>query len=88
MTNAEKQTMEALTKELHATNSKMDRIIRMLSIQNVIHLTCNGANYNDFKDVVEDMLNCNDLFEDIVKNHAIQAAINKRKENSNNAEEV
>ena len=83
MTNAEKQTMEALTKELHATNSKLDRVIRMLSIQNVMYLQRNGADLNDFKDVVEYVLNCNDLFEDIVKNHAIQAAINKRKENNN-----
>ena len=83
MTNAEKQTFDTLIKELHATNSKLDRVIRMLSIQNVMYLQRNGADLNDFKDVVEDVLNCNDLFEDIVKNHAIQAAINKRKENNN-----
>lgn len=85
MTNAEKQTMEALTKELHATNSKLDRIIRMLSIQNVMGMHYSGVN---FRDGVEAILNNNDIFEDMVKNHAIQAAINKRKENSNNAEEV
>ena len=80
MTNAEKQTMEALTKELHATNSKLDRVIRMLSIQNVMNMHYSGV---DFKDGVEAILNDNDIFEDMVKNHAIQAAINKRKENSN-----
>lgn len=86
MTAGEKQTYEALIKEQKATNQKLDRLIRMLSIQNTMQMMNKADELNlEFRDVINTILFTNDMFEDTVKTHALEAAFNKRKEKEENA---
>ena len=85
MTAGEKQTYEALIKEQKATNQKLDRLIRMLSIQNTMAMMDKADDLKlDIKDIITTILFTNDIFEDTVKTHALEAAFNKRKEKEEN----
>lgn len=72
MTQAEKATLDNLTKEAKGINVRLDRLIRQIEISNVIEAKKNGI---DFKTLIES----NDEFETLLKKHAVDIMVRKNK---------
>lgn len=72
MTQAEKATLDNLTKEAKGINVRLDRLIRQIEISNVIEAKKNDIDFNT-------LIESNDEFESLLKKHAVDIMVRKNK---------
>lgn len=79
-TKEEKELFQELKNELRGTNTRIERLTRQLEIQNLLTIMTTSFSEVDRDRLIAEsklVLDANDVFESVLKQHAIDAAKKK-----------
>lgn len=89
-TKEEKELFQELKNELRGTNTRIERLTRQLEIQNLLTIMTTSFSGVDRDRLIAEsklVLDANDVFESVLKQHAIDAAKKKSQQLKNDVKD-